>query len=112
MSNEDDGLIHKDPLETNRSHEFQGEFRRGLLDLEMLNYALESDMRTIMGRDNKYLVITCLDHMMVYACIRKGVKYTFNTIDEFVTFLRGNLSVDFDGVYTSSRQLKGIQINT
>ena len=50
--------------ETNVSHAFQGNFRVGKLDVDMLNYALESDNHFSsehLIRSKKNLVITCTD---------------------------------------------------
>ncbi|MBF0469143.1 MAG: hypothetical protein HQK61_09720, partial [Desulfamplus sp.] len=49
-------------LETNTSNRFQGEFRRTLLDLELLEYAINRD-DLVRTTSDKHLVITCLDHI-------------------------------------------------
>ena len=60
MTNEDIGHnIKKNPNETNILN-FQGEFRRTLLDLDLLEYAIMKDNSTA---ESKSLVITCLDHV-------------------------------------------------
>jgi adenylosuccinate synthase len=46
--------------ETNQSNEWQGEFRTGALDIDLLNYALHCDKR-FSGHLKKNLVITCID---------------------------------------------------
>lgn len=48
--------------ETNKSHEFQGEFRTSEMDFELLNYALECDNNFSKGV-RKNLVITCTDQL-------------------------------------------------
>ena len=48
--------------ETNIRNPFQGEFRRSLLDLSLLEYALQQDSLIATASD-KSLVITCLDHV-------------------------------------------------
>ncbi len=49
--------------ETNVKHEYQGEFRKAILDIDMLKYALRCDtLFTSVVRDVKrHLVITCVD---------------------------------------------------
>jgi adenylosuccinate synthase len=47
-------------LETNVSHDFQGNFRTAELDLDLLNYSLKCDSHFSEGQ-NKNLVITCMD---------------------------------------------------
>lgn len=54
--------IKENPLETNKSHKYQGEFRRTLLDVSLLEYAINKD-DYIRNTENKILVITCLDHI-------------------------------------------------
>lgn len=54
-------LVHNE-AEANRSNRWQGKFRSGELDLELLNYALETDRIFHSGfRVRRELVITCLD---------------------------------------------------
>lgn len=48
--------------ETNKSHEFQGEFRTSEMDFELLNYALECD-KNFSRMIRKNLVITCTDQL-------------------------------------------------
>ena len=52
--------IKLDKNETNVTHKFQGEFRRSLLDLDLLKYALSKDIHY---ENKNNLVITCLDHV-------------------------------------------------
>lgn len=63
MSNENPNLkLINNELETNIKHEFQGEFRFGELDIDMINYSLMSDNNyTFNNNCSKNLVITCLD---------------------------------------------------
>ena len=65
MSHEDPKLpLINNEKETNISHAFQGNFRVGKLDVDMLNYALESDNHFSsehLIRSKKNLVITCTD---------------------------------------------------
>jgi adenylosuccinate synthase len=54
--------IKQNPLETNQLNHYQGEFRRTLLDVSSLEYALNKD-EVIRESKNKNLVITCLDQI-------------------------------------------------
>jgi len=54
--------ISKNPAETNVSNCYQGNFRRTLLDVSLLEYALEKDT-AIRTAVDKTLVMTCLDHI-------------------------------------------------
>jgi len=52
--------IQDNPYESNKKNDWQGEFRCSLLDLDLLEYAINSDGQ-IKHCENKTLVITCLD---------------------------------------------------
>lgn len=53
--------IKENPLETNVLNKGQGKFRKSLLDVSLLEYALETHYNII--REKCSLVITCLDHV-------------------------------------------------
>jgi len=55
--------IKENPDETNVEKPWQGKFRRSLLDVDLLKYAISKD-KNIQKSDNKILVITCLDHIV------------------------------------------------
>jgi adenylosuccinate synthase len=54
--------ILKNPNETNILHEWQGEFRKSILDLDLLQYALHSD-ENFSFHCLKTLVLTCRDQV-------------------------------------------------
>lgn len=58
------------PQETNVKNKSQGEFRRSLLDVDLLLYGINKD-DYIRRNENKTIVITCLDH------IRDEYRFTF-----------------------------------
>ena len=62
MSNENSKplTLKNNENETNQSHSYQGEFRTSPLDVELLKYAIQSDMQ-YSAITSKNLVITCLD---------------------------------------------------
>ena len=63
MTNEDiPHNIKKNEHETNLTNKYQGKFRRTILDLDLLEYAINKD-EYIRFSKNKTLVITCLDHI-------------------------------------------------
>lgn len=53
--------------ETNLSHEYQGQFRIGLLDVGLLRYAIDS--AGIVEKENKSLTLTCMD------IVKKDLRY-------------------------------------
>jgi len=66
MSDECELNLINNEKETNVSHEFQGNFRVGKLDPELLNYALECDSNFHKGSNiSKNLVITCTDQYQI-----------------------------------------------
>lgn len=86
MSDERDLELVNNENETNISHEYQGDFRIGKLDSEMVQYALDTDLLFHKHRNlKKHLVITCLD------------QYKFD-VDSFVKW---RLNTEFDSVLTS-----------
>lgn len=87
--------IKVNPDETNKTNKYQGDFRRSVLDLDMLNYALLAD--GFQGK--KSLVITCLDHVegnwdLTYL----DEVRTFDSEDKFVEFIANILNIDVDKV--------------
>ena len=58
----DNSFIIDNPLETNRSDGFQGEFRKAPLDIDMLKYAIECD-KYHNPKSKRILVVTCLDQV-------------------------------------------------
>jgi adenylosuccinate synthase len=62
-----DGLdisyIKPNPLETNVNTGAQGVFRKSVLDLELLNYALSCDAYHRIVETRRFLVITCMDQV-------------------------------------------------
>jgi len=55
--------IKDNPDETNKENEYQGKFRKSLLDLDLLLYGMMKDTY-ISKTKNRALVITCLDHIV------------------------------------------------
>lgn len=54
--------ILSNPYETNTFNTYQGKFRKTLLDVSLLEYAIEQD--PYIRNSDKNLVITCLDHII------------------------------------------------
>ena len=59
--------IEINPEETNIQHKYQGKFRRTMLDVNLLKYAIEKT-NVSKGDNNITLVITCLDHIKHNYC--------------------------------------------
>lgn len=88
-SNKEIELVNTD--ETNQENEYQGEFKKRVLDLDLIRYALSVD-DGIRKSMNKSLVITCLDHLGSYQIDHKGKRYTFEKEFDFIDFIVGNLT--------------------
>jgi len=85
--------IEVNPYEQNITN-YQGEFRRTILDLDLLKYAISRD-EYISSTDYKSLVITCLDlvknsYQLTIDCV---IKHFGNEFD-FVEAIRNELSID------------------
>lgn len=104
MTNEH--IAHKikvDAFETNGLHRYQGEFRRSLLDLDLLKYAIYKDRESKKEKNgHETLVITCLDH------IEDDLRLTLNgeiiNCDHksaFVKLVASQLNIDIRNVYIS-----------
>lgn len=76
--------------ETNLYNKFQGGFRTRLLDIDLINYAMNID-EGIRNHQNKNLVITCLDHMDKYSLTICGQIVDLKTENEFIEFIIKNI---------------------
>lgn len=82
--------------ETNVTNEWQGKFRTSVLDIDLLNYALECDSNFSRGI-KKNLVITCVDQ------VGEVIPATINNVLHHipVTELPKHLNCNFDDLYIS-----------
>lgn len=91
MSNTNYDIDINNINETNQTNEFQGEFRKSILDVSLLEYAINKD-EYIRNSKNKNLVITCLDHLTEYVfTYNDELKYFTNEkdfIDEISKILK------------------------
>jgi adenylosuccinate synthase len=96
--------IKKNPEETNVDN-YQGEFRRAMLDIDLLQYVLEKYKYIQQERHlhcNHHLVITCLDHLeSPYKYTKNGVVCSFNKEIDFIRNIRKNLGISIDEVHVS-----------
>lgn len=91
MTNEnlDKSFIKDNPNETNISGGFQGEFRKSVLDLDLLNYAISCDK--FHNLDSiKNLVITCLDQVPDKFPVTHKGKIIEISSEEFKNYLNFN----------------------
>lgn len=92
MTNEgDNAFIRENPYEQNFSTGNQGEFRRSILDLDLINYALDRE-RYIRKRAKaeKVLVITCLDLLEQFTLTHESTLHYFDEEQKFVDYITTN----------------------
>jgi adenylosuccinate synthase len=86
--------IKEDPEETNVTNEWQGEFRRTLLDVDQLLYAISRD-HVIRQSKYKKLIITCLDHIEGDYRYTRGGKIVYcNNAEDFSCRVAEELSIE------------------
>lgn len=79
--------------ETNVKNKYQGAFRRSLLDIDLLKYAISRD-DYIRNDKNKTLVITCLDHIKdEYRFTYKGEIIYSNNEEDFIEKISSILNI-------------------
>jgi len=79
--------------ETNVTNKYQGEFRRTLLDVSLLEYAINKD-EYIRKNKNKNLIITCLDHIqndLRFTC--NGNMFVNDNEDQFIKNISNILKI-------------------
>jgi len=86
--------IKENPEETNVSHQWQGDFRRSILDLDLLLYAIE---RHQLNKFSLCLVITCLDHVENNLSLTYTGRLfnSFKSENEFVEMIQDVLKTHF-----------------
>lgn len=90
--------IKLDENETNVSNKYQGDFRRTILDLDLLKYAIAQ--KEIYLHPRKSLVITCLDHLGKFQLTDEGTLKEFPSEKDFIEYIRVSLGI-FDDIYVS-----------
>lgn len=78
------------PYETNQTHRYQGEFKKDLLDVSLMDYAMGKS--GALGK--KVLVVTCFEHMKKLAVGCDGYATTYNSPIDFASDLSDGLNTD------------------
>ena len=99
MTNEDiPHTIKEFEHEKNVTNEYQGEFRISVLDLDLIEYSLDKDIRDTREYwpcvHQRNLVVTCLDALDDYTLTYHGKLYVCNNEDHFLTMIFKMLNVD------------------
>lgn len=88
MTNEDLALnIRENPLENNVTNTWQGEFRKTLLDMDLLNYALTCDSNFNSNHESLNLVMTCCDQVDGLKATENGMLAEYDNINALVSSL-------------------------
>lgn len=90
--------------ETNITNQYQGAFRKTILDVDLLRYAMQKELHTRTIQKNSInLVITCFDHIVdgKYKFTQNGKLFEFDTPESFAKDLSIRLIGKFDNVYLS-----------
>ena len=86
----------KNKDETNVYNEYQGEFKKTVLDLSLLQYATYKDEYIRDNILNATLVITCIDQLNtrfpITLTLKNDIKY-FDNKNAFVKFIKNQLNV-------------------
>lgn len=114
LSNEGLKLSYSpNPRETNVYNEWQGQQRVAPLDLDLLNYALDSD-RNFSGTAPKNLVITCLDQLNgALEATVAGKLRTFNKPEAILPLLKlkpGHLLLSYSDQAEGMLKLPAVQL--
>lgn len=78
--------------ETNVENPYQGMFRRSLLDLDLLKYALQQDRKEKRRVQEERLVITCLDQMVDWRFTENGNVFQTEDEDSFIMAIVSGLN--------------------
>jgi adenylosuccinate synthase len=87
-----DPNIKLSKYEHNISNAFQGEFKYGALDLNLLRYAINKDH--YIKENKKNLAITCLDNLVKYQFTLDKKMIKFDTEKAFVDAIINELKID------------------
>jgi adenylosuccinate synthase len=94
--------IPDNPEEHNSEDGMQGRFRKAILDLDLVEYAISRDQYISSEDCEKSLVITCLDVLQCqYTFTKKGKIFQYNNKKDFINNLLDQLSIYFYGCYVS-----------
>ena len=100
MTNEEYRLCVKDnPNECNKANPHQGTFRKTVLDLNLIQYAIMKE--PYLAYRDVNLVVTCLDQLNKYQFTCDGILRQVETEDEFLDAIAKELDGRVTGIYTS-----------
>jgi len=78
-------FILENKYEQNKMHVWQGNFRKTVLDLSLLEYSF--NIHKLKNVADRRLVITCVDNLKKYCLTYCDIDYEFDTLKEFVEMI-------------------------
>lgn len=101
MTHEDVELKLDNPYETNSKNEYQGEFRVGILDMDLLSYAVNADPYLAKNRHRTKLIVTCIDQMKEFKLSFSNGIETYPDKYQFVEAIGDYLQIGYVAVSES-----------
>jgi adenylosuccinate synthase len=99
MSNEHIPFTIHNQHEHNKEDGYQGKFRKTILDLDLLKYAIYKDK--YIKDANKKLVITCMDVIDEYMCTKNGEVFIYSKINDYIESIARYLGISISSIYLS-----------
>lgn len=90
--------FYDDIVETNKDSKYQGNFRRTLLDVDLLQYAIYKQK---IGYTNSNLMITCLNHIKSFSYTDEGKVFKCESKEDFIEEISEKLPLSIDRILVS-----------
>lgn len=95
--------IKENPYEQNKTHLYQGEFKKSMLDLDLLQYAILKDGSHRFNKNNFFnTVFTCFDCLEDYKFSYKNKIHEFDTKEKFLNEISCILNIKGEILYSKS----------
>jgi len=98
MTNKEIQIDINNPYEKNTSDGLQGEFRKSILDLDLLKYALGKERNFLTKNNQVNLLITCLDVLKEFKFTLNGKIFDYSKEEEFLSEIKDNFDW-IDNIY-------------
>lgn len=99
--------IKINPNETNVNNEYQGKFRRSILDVSLMEYAINKD-KIIRNSKNINLVITCMDHLDEFVFTYKNKLIVCEDKYDFIRKISDLLKIK--NIYTNNTPESNLEL--
>ena len=100
MVYENEIKIHDDPYEINVHDSLRGEFRKSILSVDLINYALSKQAKYL-SNNSKNLVVTHMDSFDEFPLIVKD-EISYTDASQFVSNLIKEINIPFDKVIVNN----------